>query len=199
MNLSIRLLLVLGLAAPFAAAARRPSQELAPIALSGSPAYGAEIFFAVLEGLYADGVPDEVVDAFLLKNDAGGRALFVPGCPICLPTLNALLHYRARPDLEGYKVVTDTFGKGLGAELTAAATSADLDLRFQTLNHLVGTWMERRKTSLRLTPGEDRAWREAMELGRKQGMGGLGAQSVGGKDFSQKSCAACDAAVTKWK
>ena len=164
----------------------------APQELAEDPA--PELFFAVLEGLYQEGVPNEVVDALLVKNDAGGFALFVPGCPICTPALNAFLVYRARPAFAGFKVERDTFGPGLPPELRAACTLGDLDQRFRALSGLVEGWVARRLDARRLTADEASAWRNTMDAWRQKGMGGLAPQQIGGKDFVFQSCAACDAA-----
>lgn len=156
--------------------------------------YGSALFFAVLEGLYRDGVSDEAADALLLTNDAEGYALFVPGCPICTPALNALRTYRTRPDFAGYKVPQDNFGPGLPADIEAACTGTNIDARFKALNALIEGYIARYLEARRLTPDEAAQWRIAMEDWRKQGMAGLSAQQVGGKDSSFKSCAVCDAA-----
>jgi hypothetical protein len=153
-----------------------------------------ELFFAVLEGLYRDGVPNEVVDALLVTNDAGHPALFVPGCPICTPALNAFQVYRARPALVGKKIQWDTFGPGLAPELRVACTLGSLDQRFRALNGLVQGWIERRLDARRLSPEEAEAWRLTMDSWRQKGMAGLAPQQVGGREVALPSCAACDAA-----
>ena len=56
------------------------------------------VFFAVLEGLYRDGVSSADVDVFLRKdkNEKGieGYIHFVYGCSICMPALDAFRSYR---------------------------------------------------------------------------------------------------------
>ena len=72
------------------------------------------IFYAVLEGLYEDGVSNEAVDIVLLKDPTSGSyAHFVYGCPICAPTIDAFRMYRARPQFYSRKGITDTYGTGL--------------------------------------------------------------------------------------
>src|SRR5262245_11491865 len=160
----------------------------------GGADYESELFFAVLEGLYRDGVTNDVVEALLVPNDAGGPALFVPGCPICTPALNAFLVYRIRPPFRGKKIERDTFGPGLPESIAAACTGPDLTARFKVLNGLIEGWVAQHLAQRRLTAGEAAEWRQTMEEWRKKGMAGLAPQQVAGKDFSQKSCAVCDAA-----
>ena len=179
---------------PAALTAPRGGGPTCAAAAAGGDDYGSALFFAVLEGLYRDGVSDEAVDALLLTNDADGFALFVPGCPICTPALNALRVYRARPDFVGYKMPSDSFGPGLPADVEAACRGMNVEARFKALNGLIEGYVARYLAAQRLTPEEAAAWRIAMEDGRKRGMAGLTAQQVGGKDSSFKSCAVCDAA-----
>ena len=74
------------------------------------------VFFAVLEGLYVDGVSNEAVDVLLRREDRGNGAEqymhFIYGCPICLPAQDALRVYRQRVPLS-YKGSPDTLGEGL--------------------------------------------------------------------------------------
>lgn len=156
--------------------------------------YERELFFSVLQGLYRDGVTNDVVDALLVPNDANHPALFVPGCPICTPALNALLVYRMRPAFVGKKIHCDTFGPGLPEGVAAACTGPDLDQRFKILNGLVEGWVGEHLEGRRLTQDEAARWRSTMEEWRKKGMAGLAPQQVAGTDFSLKACASCDAA-----
>jgi hypothetical protein len=57
---------------------------------------GPFVFHAVLEGLYTDGVSNEVVDK-ILKPDL--LANFVHQCPLCHPAYQAFLLYRDRQPL----------------------------------------------------------------------------------------------------
>jgi hypothetical protein len=153
-----------------------------------------EVFFAVLEGLYADGASTAAVDGLLVRNDAGGYALFVSGCQICAPVLNALLVYRARPALEGSKTPFDTFGPGLSDADAAACTSADVKVRFDALGRMVERWTAARLAARRLTDEERQRFEMEMEMRRKKGMSALGPQTIGGVAAGFKACASCDAA-----
>jgi hypothetical protein len=153
-----------------------------------------EVFFAVLEGLYADGASTAAVDGLLVRNDAGGYALFVNGCQICTPVLNALLVYRARPALEGSKLPFDTFGPGLSDADVAACTNADAKVRFDALGRLVERWTAARLAARRLTDEERARFEIEMEMRRKKGMAALGPQTLGGTALTFEACASCDAA-----
>jgi len=160
-------------------------------------AYEQHIYFAVLEGLYADGVSNEVVDKIVAIDDQTKYpANFVWACPVCMPAYNAFLAYRARPAFRGYKIPRDTFGPGLAPPVAARLTSDDLQVRQSELEKLISTWMDRRMESLRLTDDERQEWRTVMEERRKQGMGYLEGyrSSLGGSYASMKTCPICEGA-----
>ena len=73
------------------------------------------VFFAVLEGLYRDGVQNEIVDAIIgekiLKKDDKVKTHFVFRCKLCHATYEAFRTYRNRPAFMQTKG-TSTFGKG---------------------------------------------------------------------------------------
>lgn len=129
-----------------------------------------EIFFAVLEGLYRDGVKNDVVDKLLSKNAAGAYLNFVAGCPLCIPALEAMRHYRQRPDFVSYKGVTNTWGSGLAKHERKALLSDDIKQRLEAMTGLVERWVSRRVEMRRLGPDERRRWENAMLSGRKKGM-----------------------------
>ena len=189
----------------FAAASSTPGGGKTCRALGATAAftdeYYAEVYFGALEGLYADGVSNEVVDSLLVFNDAGGHALFVSGCLICLPVLNALRTYRARPEHVGFKEPFDTFGAGLAEAEVQACTSADLDVRYKALGAMVERWVDARLAARRLSAEERQAFEREMEVRRKKGMAGLAPQTVGGKDATFEACASCDAAnaASRWR
>ena len=63
------------------------------------------VFFAVLEGLYTDGVPDDVIEAVVSPPEKPGAAPlarnFVPQCPLCHPVYEAFALYQKRPTFAG--------------------------------------------------------------------------------------------------
>ena len=73
------------------------------------------VFFAVLEGLYRDGIQNEIVDAIIgekiLKKDDKVKTHFVFRCKLCHATYEAFRTYRNRPAFMQTKGAS-TFGKG---------------------------------------------------------------------------------------
>jgi hypothetical protein len=146
------------------------------------------VFFAVLEGLYRDGVSSEVVAALTAAPPEGGYpAHFVWQCPLCMPALNAFNVYAARPPFCGIKGRLDTFGAGLAPELAERCLGPDL-------NELVQRWIGERLDALRLTEEERDLWHERFEHLRKQGMESLWGMQQGGAYAGVKRCAVCDGA-----
>lgn len=171
-----------------------PAQEggIPLSAVTGIDDYYQLVFMAVLEGLYRDGVTTDVVDALLVKQEEKGfHSLFVLSCPICMPTVNAFLAYRSRPELVGFKLERDTLGDGLSEDLRARCLSADLTARFDALNALVKRWVAERLDSMRLTDEEKSRWRLGFEERRKKGMSYLG-DAPG--FIGAETCTVCDAA-----
>ena len=92
------------------------------------------IFFAVLEGLYEDGVKEKALQAML------GTSLhdnFVYACPICMPVYQALEVYKTRPPLAGDKLGRDTFGKGLDKETLTNLVDKGAKKRRETIRQLI--------------------------------------------------------------
>ena len=168
-----RALLALALAlVPFAAAPQaEPREPLAPPPAGTFDRYHQGVFFAVLEGLYRDGVSSEAARAIVERDAASGYPVsFVQGCPICMPALDAFQLYLGRPAFVARKVPTDTFGQGLGAGLEARLTGADRTLRRAALRELVerwvGAWLERQH----LDPMERAEWQRALAARAEKGM-----------------------------
>lgn len=152
------------------------------------------VFFAVLEGLYEDGVATEDVDAILSPDpETGYLENFVRGCPICDPACDAFRLYRGRPGFQEKKGegTRNTFGKGLDAATREAILSRDPAKRFPAIEGLVRTWVARRLALLRLTEAEREGFTRAFEEMRKIGMSRI----AGGAPAKMKSCALCDGAT----
>jgi hypothetical protein len=154
------------------------------------------VFFAVLEGLYRDGVPNEAVDSILLCDPESGRYLhFVDGCPLCTPALDALRTYRNRAPFYARKAFRDTFGPGLPPETLERLASEDIHVRLFAIEELVRSWVSRRLEGMRLTPEERGQWSTELALGRKRGMGMLSSSArLPGRELVN-TCAFCDAAT----
>jgi hypothetical protein len=179
-------------------------QEAPPPAFPLNPAMeiwgepGMQIFFAVLEGLYRDGVSNEVVDAVVrIDEQTNYPANFVWACPLCMPAYNAFLVYRGRREFTGMKLRRDTFGPGLAPERAERLLAVDSAVAQVALEDLILDWMDRRMDALRLTEEERAAWRSEMEIRRKQGMtylDGYQRAGLGGSYASMKTCPICEGA-----
>jgi len=157
------------------------------------------VFFAILEGLYLDGVADEDVDRILLTDPETKQLLhFVPDCPLCNPARDALRAYRARLPFEGYKhFPANGFGPGLKTDVKNALRSDDFNARFVAIQGLIERWVRRRITLMRLTPVERENWEHQIADMRKKGMSLL--KSAGGELKNQKGCAICDGVLAPFK
>jgi hypothetical protein len=149
------------------------------------------VFFAVLEGLYEDGVATEDVDT-ILRRDPKTRYFenFVEGCPICDPARDAFQVYRGRPVWTYKTVPRDTFGRGPDEATRAALWSEDPTKRFPAIEGLVRAWVGRRLAMQRLTDAERKDYARAFEEMRKEGMSRIS----GGAPSRMKACALCDGA-----
>jgi hypothetical protein len=128
--------------------------------------YQRAVFFAVVDGLYEDGVPTDVVEAILAVDSGhGGYVHFVHNCPNRCVTW-AFQLYRNRPVLynnkpnpgEGSRVKrVDTFGPGLPDRMLRLLKSDMPEDRLAGIRELVECWVSRRLSALRLTEAE---WEE---------------------------------------
>jgi hypothetical protein len=157
------------------------------------------VFFAVLEGLYRDGVPDEVVDSIVPRHPKEGqnpvKTSFVFQCPLCHPVYEAFALYQRRPAFSGEDKKRDTFGKGIDPELVTALKSENAKTRLGALATLVHRWVEHRLTMMRLTDAEKQEW--VKKLGERSNQGQKHLSDLLGTDPAYKGwstywgCAAC--------
>lgn len=156
------------------------------------------IFFAVLEGLYEDGLSNEDVDRILLPEKGTNQAMhFIYGCPICNPALDAIRTYRSRPDLHYKSVKNNTFGVGLDPAVSEALASEDFKTRFDAIQKLIQSWMSRRLDLLRITKQEREQWSRAIADMKKKGEAMLQAEIAQGRAGSRaqaKGCSICNGA-----
>src|SRR3954462_8291362 len=102
------------------------------------------VFFAVLEGLYNDGVSNADVDLIIPSGNSGPKfdlEHFVYACPLCHPAFEAFRLYRQRERIYGLKAAVDTFGPGLDSSVSDRLHSPDPNQRRQAIEGLISRWV----------------------------------------------------------
>ncbi|MBI5092115.1 MAG: hypothetical protein HZB26_06670 [Candidatus Hydrogenedentes bacterium] len=162
------------------------------------------VFFAVLEGLYSDGVTNDIIDFIIPQKPATKKpdytASFIYTCPLCEPTLEAMRVYGARPVFLGFRPpAPNTFGPGVDEHTREQLASPARGEREEALQRLLEKWVRRRMDTMRLTDAERAEWQGKFEAGRKAGLERLKEfqekGSFGGTYTEWKRCAACDGIV----
>ncbi len=118
------------------------------------------VFFAVLEGLYTEGVPDEVVDLIVppVKEgniDASVQRCFVFRCPLCHAAYEAFVLYQRRQGFHGSGEKKSTFGKGFDIKITESLRSDEPRVRVFAMGNMIRPWIEKRIKSMKLTPQQN--------------------------------------------
>jgi len=152
------------------------------------------VFFAVLEGLYEDGVSTEAAASVVGRAKDGKaeiRRTFVFQCPLCHPVYEAFRAYQQRP---AFRDKGDTFGKGIDAKSEAGLRSEYLLTRQRALQELVQRWVERRLNGMGLSPEQKSNW--ARRLKERSGEGNARLDQLKGTDawyrlWGYGFCAAC--------
>ena len=156
------------------------------------------VFFAVLEGLYKDGVSTEDVNRILAVDPRTKQPQFhehfVDACPLWLPAFDAFVVYRSRPGFYGRKDSADTFGPGLDPILAKKLRSDGMADQLEAIQTMVNRWIIRRLEGMRLNKDEREQWTAVIEEGRRQGMGRLQQVQAANQNeyFGWKGCAICD-------
>jgi hypothetical protein len=151
------------------------------------------IFFAVLEGLFADGVGNDLATKVLERDEkiTGGYANFVYACPICRPTIEAFRAHLRRRDFEhGRK--GDMIGPSkVSAELSKALLEGSAEDRRAALQKLITKYIQARMDLMRLTAEERGIWNAVLENRRA-----MGTQSLKAMKLPWKECPSCEGAFT---
>jgi len=156
------------------------------------------IFFAVLEGLYRDGVDTETATMLTATDPKSGAPLwFIQSCPLCMPALNAVRVYAARPAFVGDKQGRTTFGPGLSAEIRAGLASPELRTRLDAFQGLIAAWIATHLDRMRLAPVEHAVWRQWIGDMREKGNSILESYLEQGGPYAEayrgwKKCAVCE-------
>lgn len=139
------------------------------------------LFFATLEGLCEEGLPEAAVKA-ILEQDAEGRYRhFVYGCPVCHPVVEGFRAYAMRG-----KFYFGRKGDPLVGEVKAG--EAFVKDPATALHDFVGRCVERHIRSRRLTEAETAILRRRLAEGMKKGMSVLPSSD----GFAHESCPSCD-------
>ena len=160
------------------------------------------VFFAVLEGLYRDGVQNEIVDAIIgdkiEKKENKVKTHFVFRCKLCHATYEAFRTYRNRPAFMQTKGAS-TFGKGADLALLKQLGSKDARTRIYSMGALVRPWIMHRIKETRKTPEEKTAMKKRFEKYAQEGANLLRTHKRAKDGFYLDwsfygSCQACEAA-----
>jgi hypothetical protein len=162
------------------------------------------IFFAVLEGLYEDGVAGEALELIIpdektmMIEGSPEKTNFVYACPICTPTFDALRVYKSRSLFYSQKGTKyNTFGPGLSEEIMRQLKGTQFERR-DAIERLVNKWIKRRLENSRLTCNEKEQIEKNLSTMRKKGEKMLktfqseqGFEGFGKYYDNWKKCAAC--------
>lgn len=141
------------------------------------------VFFAVVEGLYNDGLDESSVVAIIGENMSDN---FIVGCPICHPAYDAFLLYRVKPLFQSRKRPTDKFGKGLDVEERKALVGEPNERREQ-LRDSISKWVEERIKSMNLDEDQAKDLRAELKEMSDRGTEQLESLKNGGNgEFFQK-------------
>ncbi|MCP4846605.1 MAG: hypothetical protein GY899_01490 [Verrucomicrobiaceae bacterium] len=160
------------------------------------------VFFAVLEGLYRDGVQNDIVDAIIggeIERKADKvKTHFVFRCELCHATYEAFRTYRNRP-LFMQTNKASTFGEGVDKKILGKLRSKDARTRIYAMGGLVRPWIMHRIKETRKTPEEKTAMKKIFLDYARRGEEYLSAHQKAKDGFYLDwqfygSCQACEAA-----
>ncbi len=123
------------------------------------------VFYAVLEGVYEEGLSEETVSTLLGEK---GTEHFVISCPICDPAYEALRAYRDAPKFTSKKVSQKGFGTGLSDE-EQGLVSGSVEDRRKFIRTLVSRWIEARFSLLDLPEDREETLRESLQKMSEKG------------------------------
>ena len=133
------------------------------------------IFYAVLEGLFEDGVAGEALELIIpdarsmTLEDAPEKTNFVYACPICMPTFDALRLYQARLPFYAQKATKyNTYGPGLSEEILKQLRGTPFQRR-DAIEALINKWIQRRLDNLKITDCERDQIEKNLSAMRKKG------------------------------
>jgi hypothetical protein len=156
------------------------------------------IFFAVLEGLYRDGVDTEVAKR-LASTEPKVQAprFFIYSCPLCMPAFNAVRLYASRPEFAGDKAGRTTFGAGLPEDVRAAILGDDQVAARGAVEGLIERWVSAHLERMHLPKEERAAWLLRIGEMREKGNAILASYHEQGGPYAEayrgwKQCPICE-------
>ena len=161
------------------------------------------VFFAVLEGLYRDGIPNEVVDQVLgepaERGEEGLKRCFVFRCELCHATYEAFRAYRARPAFQEAEGPSAFSAAPDMKELVDSLRSEKARSRVYAMGDLVRPWIVHRVEETRRTDEEKQAMIKEFKRYARDGAERLREYTMKKDQFYLDwnfygSCQACEAA-----
>lgn len=191
----------------------RSNPDESPVDWKKDPVCKA-VFFGVLEGLYNDGVADDVVDNIIgARSDLTDtkklkermKRSFVMDCPLCQPTFEAFLAYQNRPTFNDGSDER-SFGDGLDDETRTGLLSDQTQSRLTALKPVVQKWIKAKFEQTNLSPTEIEQWKTISRNRFAEGKSKLIKLITDGNEYREWSgywgCAACNGmqdAAESWK
>jgi hypothetical protein len=126
------------------------------------------VVFAVLEGLFEDGMPSETVELILSKNEKGEYENFVYACPICTPSVEAFRAFQMRRQFYHGRKGEAYFDARPDALFDEIAKQSKQKRYNQALDALMRRYIRRRLDRLNLSADERAGWLAALKTGREQ-------------------------------
>lgn len=172
------------------------------------------VFFAVLEGLYSQGVSDEVVESIVgPKCDPDDsekmrerlKRSFVVDCPLCQPTFEAFIAYQSRPHFSDGSGASN-FGKGVDESLKQQLLSDDLHNRLHALKDFVQASISKKLAHVDMSEEQFADWGQRVMARAGEGKSQLFELIKDDKHYQDWGvywgCAACNGsrdAVKEWE
>jgi hypothetical protein len=162
---------------------------------------GQFVFFAVLEGLYKDGVPKEVVDMVIdppRSLDNKVKHSFVFQCDICHAAYEAFVLYSRRQTFQK-SAGRDTFGKGVNEKIISGLKAEEASVRVFALGDMMRPWIAARVEQMKLSKEKQEELVATLLKFKGEArtkMGKLRKEDLAYKDwFFYGGCQACEAAT----
>lgn len=110
------------------------------------------VFFTVLEGLYRDGVPDEVVDLVIGHVKANSvKKRFVFRCKLCHACYEAFAVYQRRPAFSGTKGKTTIGNKPVSSEVIEGLKNPSHRVFGKAFSTIIQPWIKQKLLSMNLS------------------------------------------------